>query len=74
MDAKSLLSPIINGINVGPCPLRQAPVRGSLASRTITDIRYVGQKTGRTITTPVGYCRSSDRIYHPPLDSVVIGG
>lgn len=62
MGPKSLLSPIVNGINTGFSALSQAPLLGSLVSRAITDIRYVGRKSGRTITTPVGYRRSGDRI------------
>lgn len=62
MDVKSLLSPVVNGINAGASALSKAPLIGSLVSRAITDIRYVGRKSGRTITTPVGYRRSGDRI------------
>jgi hypothetical protein len=62
MDAKSLLSPIVNGINAGASALSKAPVVGSLVGRAITDISYVGRKSGRTFTTPVGYRRSGDEI------------
>lgn len=62
MDAKSVLSPIVTAVNAGFSALSQAPLLGSLVSRAITDIRYVGRKSGRTITTPVGYRRTGDRI------------
>ena len=42
MDVKSLLSPVVNGINAGASALSKAPLIGSLVSRAITDIRYVG--------------------------------
>lgn len=62
MDAKSLLAPVVNGINADASALSKAPLVGMLVSRAITDISYVGRRSRRTFTTPVGYRRAGDEI------------
>ncbi|WP_072803764.1 hypothetical protein [Rhodococcoides yunnanense] len=48
--------------NVVMRPLISAPVVGRLLSKAITDITYVGRKSGRTFSIPVGYKRRGDQV------------
>lgn len=45
--------------------LMDVPVVGGLIRRGLTEIRYVGRKSGKTFKIPVGYRRSGDAIVIP---------
>ncbi|MCX4096927.1 hypothetical protein [Nocardia sp. alder85J] len=62
MDLFKVLAPAVHGMNAGVVALTKAPWIGPKVSRTITEITYVGRKSGRTITLPVGYSRSGDEV------------
>jgi hypothetical protein len=62
MELSKVLAPAVRGMNAGVVALSKAPWIGPRVSRVITEITYVGRKSGRTITTPVGYVRSGDEV------------
>jgi hypothetical protein len=62
MDARSLMLPVVQGLNRGVSALTRAPGIGPLIGGSITDISYVGRKSGRRITTPVSYRRQGAQI------------
>ncbi|WP_036496008.1 nitroreductase/quinone reductase family protein [Nocardia sp. BMG111209] len=62
MELGKVLAPVIHGFNGGIVALTKAPWIGPRVSRYITEITYVGRKSGRTITTPIGYTRSGDDV------------
>jgi hypothetical protein len=49
-------------VNAGMTALVDAPVIGRLVERYITTISYVGRKSGRTFSLPIGYQRAGDQI------------
>ncbi|MBH0779908.1 hypothetical protein [Nocardia bovistercoris] len=53
---------ITRAVNTGVLALLDAPGIGSLLGRGMTEIRYVGRRSGRTIRTPVSYSRSGDEV------------
>lgn len=55
-----LHQPLVNRINARVVALRTSPRWGKLISKRITEVTYTGRKSGRTITTPVGYERKGD--------------
>jgi hypothetical protein len=56
------LKRLIDVFNAGASALADAPVVGPLVSGYITTISYVGRKSGRTFSLPIGYQRSGDII------------
>jgi hypothetical protein len=52
----------VNGLAV---VLMKVPLVGGLIRRGMTEIRYVGRKSGRTFQIPVGYRRSGDSVVIP---------
>jgi hypothetical protein len=50
---------LVNGFFVG---LIDAPLIGSVVRKAMINIRYVGRRSGKTIQTPVGYCRSGNTV------------
>lgn len=57
-----MLGRIVRGVNAGVVALLDAPVVGALVGRGMTEISYVGRRSGRTIRTPVSYTRSGDEV------------
>jgi hypothetical protein len=51
-----------NGLAVA---LMKVPLLGGLMRRGMTEIRYVGRKSGTTFQIPVGYRRSGDSVVVP---------
>jgi hypothetical protein len=62
MELKAVLGPVARGFNAGVMALTKAPWIGPRVGRAITEITYVGRRSGRTISTPVGFRRSGDEI------------
>ncbi|MFI7665652.1 nitroreductase/quinone reductase family protein [Nocardia sp. NPDC049526] len=62
MELKAVLGPVARGFNAGVMALTKAPWIGPRVSRAITEITYVGRRSGHTISTPVGFRRSGDEI------------
>lgn len=56
------LKDIVGGVNSGIVALTKLPVIGPIVGRGLVEITYVGRKSGKTFTTPVGYRRSGDKI------------
>jgi hypothetical protein len=49
-------------VNAGVTALAEAPVVGRFLRGYITTISYVGRKSGKTFSLPIGYRRSGDTI------------
>ncbi|MFC7660112.1 nitroreductase/quinone reductase family protein [Pseudonocardia benzenivorans] len=60
--SSSPFAPLVRLVNAAVSALAKAPVVGRFVSRGITEITYVGRRTGRTFRTPVGYRRSGDDV------------
>jgi hypothetical protein len=56
------LKRLVDVFNAGATALADAPVVGPLVSGYITTISYVGRKSGRTFSLPIGYQRSGDTV------------
>nr|WP_264067177.1 nitroreductase family deazaflavin-dependent oxidoreductase [Mycolicibacterium komossense] len=56
------LQRFVNLVNAGVTALAGAPVVGRFVERYITTISYVGRKSGRTFSLPIGYRRTGDDI------------
>ncbi|MEU6150176.1 hypothetical protein ABZ816_09280 [Actinosynnema sp. NPDC047251] len=50
----------VGGVNAGVEALRVSPRWGRYVGRHITSVTYVGRRSGRTFSTPVGYRRTGD--------------
>ncbi|MEU7633797.1 hypothetical protein AB0C34_28105 [Nocardia sp. NPDC049220] len=62
MELRTVLKPVARVVNAGVMALMKAPWIGSRVSRTITEITYLGRRSGQTISTPVSFRRSGDEI------------
>ncbi|MFI2557501.1 nitroreductase/quinone reductase family protein [Nocardia farcinica] len=62
MDANKVAGTALRGFNAGLSALLDVPVLGPLLSKGLARITYVGRRSGRTISTPVGYRRVGDDI------------
>ncbi|ASO22319.1 hypothetical protein AHOG_23555 [Actinoalloteichus hoggarensis] len=51
---------LVTRINAGVNALRASPRWGERVGRHLTEITYVGRRSGRTISTPIGYRRAGD--------------
>ena len=60
MELKAILGPVARGFNTGFMALTKVPWIGPRISQNITEISYVGRRSGRTITTPIAFQRSGD--------------
>ncbi|WP_433710881.1 hypothetical protein ACQP2U_32160 [Nocardia sp. CA-084685] len=65
MEFKSVLGPVARGFNAGVMALTKAPWIGPRVGRAITEITYVGRRSGNTFSTPVGFRRAGDEITIP---------
>ena len=52
----------VNLVNAGATALAEAPVVGRFVSGYITTISYVGRKSGKTFSLPIGYRRTGDTV------------
>ncbi|MDX8142718.1 nitroreductase/quinone reductase family protein [Lentzea sp. BCCO 10_0061] len=52
--------PMVRTVNKWIVGLRHAPVVGKLVRKSLTVVTYTGRRSGRTISTPVGYQRKGD--------------
>ena len=52
----------VNLFNAGATALAEAPVVGRFVKSYITTISYVGRKSGKTFSLPIGYQRKGDTI------------
>jgi hypothetical protein len=52
----------VNLFNAGATALAEAPVVGRFVKSYITTISYVGRKSGKTFSLPIGYRRTGDTI------------
>ena len=55
----------VRGVNRFAVVLMDLPVVGGLVRRGLVEIRYVGRKSGKTFSIPVGYRRSGNSITIP---------
>lgn len=62
MNLFSTLRPAVNGFNRGVSALTRAPLIGPRIAGSITDISYVGRKSGRRFSTPVSYQRQGSEV------------
>ena len=53
---------LVDVFNAGVTALAGAPVVGRFVDRYITTITYVGRKSGKTFSLPIGYQRSGDTL------------
>jgi len=51
---------MVRTVNKWIVGLRHAPVVGKLVRKSLTVVTYTGRRSGRTISTPVGYQRKGD--------------
>lgn len=51
---------LVDGFNRWVVGLRSSRMLGSLVRRYLTVVTYVGRRSGRTFSTPVGYRRKGD--------------
>ncbi|APU17136.1 putative DUF385 family protein [Actinoalloteichus sp. GBA129-24] len=58
---------LVDRVNKGVNALRASPRWGRLAGRYLTEVTYVGRRSGRTISTPVGYRRRGDVVTIPVM-------
>ncbi|MEU2035748.1 hypothetical protein [Nocardia amamiensis] len=56
------LGTVVRRFNAGFMALTKAPWIGPLVGRNITEVTYVGRRSGRTISTPVAFRRSGDEV------------
>ncbi|MEU3647975.1 nitroreductase/quinone reductase family protein [Lentzea sp. NPDC034063] len=52
--------PMVRTVNKWIVGLRDAPLVGKLVRKGLTVVTYTGRRSGRTISTPVGYQRKGD--------------
>ncbi|MEV6714201.1 nitroreductase/quinone reductase family protein [Lentzea sp. NPDC051208] len=52
--------PMVRRVNKWIVGLRDAPLVGKLVRKGLTVVTYTGRRSGRTISTPVGYKRRGD--------------
>lgn len=52
----------MRGVNAAMVAATRLPLLGPLLRRGITEITYVGRRSGRTFRTPVGYRRDGDEV------------
>lgn len=62
MELRTALGPVMRGVNTGVMALANAPWIGPLVSRNLTEITYVGRRSGRTVRTPVAFRRSGNEV------------
>jgi hypothetical protein len=55
-------SPVVPKVNRAVFTLLDAPGVGRILGRGMTNIRYVGRRSGNTVELPVGYRRSGDDV------------
>ena len=53
---------LTRGVNSVVTGLRSAPLSRQLLSRRVTVVTYTGRRSGRIVSTPVGYQRTGDTI------------
>jgi hypothetical protein len=58
----TLVERVVGVVNARVAVLADSPRWGRLVGRHIVIITYVGRRSGRTFSTPVGYRRASDEI------------
>jgi hypothetical protein len=54
--------PVVRRVNAWMVGLRDSPRVGKFVRRYITVATYTGRRSGRTISTPVGYQRKGDLV------------
>ncbi|MGB3481416.1 MAG: hypothetical protein WBB07_04250 [Mycobacterium sp.] len=59
------LQSVVNGVNSAVTTLTRAPLLGSILGKALTEVSYVGRKSGKTFTLPVGYRRRGDVVRIP---------
>ncbi|NUS42756.1 MAG: hypothetical protein HOQ24_03540 [Mycobacteriaceae bacterium] len=62
MDKRTIFGSTARLFNAGMLALKKAPVIGPKLGDAVTEISYVGKKSGRTITTPVSVRRSGEDV------------
>ena len=62
MRLRTWVQRVVRVVNVQVAALADSPRWGRLVGRHIVVITYVGRRSGRTFSTPVGYRRAGDEI------------
>lgn len=62
VEAKKAAGAALHGFNTGLGFLLDTPLVGPLLSKGLATITYVGRRSGKTFSTPVGYRRVGDDI------------
>ncbi len=62
MRRATLVERVVGVVNARVAALADSPRWGRLVGRHIVVITYVGRRSGRTFSTPVGYRRTGDEI------------
>jgi hypothetical protein len=62
MELRTVLGPVVRGFNAGVMALTKVPWLGPRIGSGLTEISYVGRRSGRTITTPVSFARRGEDI------------
>lgn len=62
MGSTSWVAPVVRGVNNAMVGLTEVPWLGRLVGRGIVVISYVGRRSGKQVSLPVGYLRSGDEI------------
>lgn len=62
MRLRTWVARVVRVVNTGVASLANSPRWGRLVGRHIVVITYVGRRSGRTFSTPVGYRRAGNQI------------
>jgi len=57
-----VIAPLARAVNAAVSALLAAPGLGPRIGRRMTTISYVGRRSGRSFSTPVGYRRNGDTV------------